>query len=444
MMLSKCYSQVNLLCSGMKRPLNSLFANAILILVVLHGIAMGQQWDQPILQGAATLQGPSYVTTMGLGTNQACMPCVQTASSERMIVQPGPQPTGVSSGACEPCIHGVDCACTACKEGRWTDAKLMDFQPLMHGEFIGPIRLPALLQYRVRLGDEIEFIYVLSRQRIDPEYRLQVGDELMIASMTDPTIKMGDLTKGIAIQSDGKLHLQLLTDPMQAAGLTIPQLRKELEQAFLKYLKKPAIDVQPVATNTRLRDLQNSVDSRFGSGGQVQRVVVNPDGRVNLQLIGSVYVYGLTLDDIRREVNLRYAERVTGIEIEPRLSKQAQHFVYVFGEVAKPGRFEITSPTSVTMALAMAEGIKNGGNHRQVVILRRADDWRMLATKLDLRGEHLGRRPTPSDEIWLRDSDLVIVPPTPVKVFDNLVEQVFTQGIYRVVPFAGFSIQSTQ
>ncbi len=110
-----------------------------------------------------------------------------------------------------------------------------------------------------------------------------------------------------------------------------------------------------VATNTRLRDLQNSVDSRFGSGGQVQRVVVNPDGRVNLQLIGSIYVYGLTLDDIRREVNLRYAERVTGIEIEPRLSRQAQHFVYVFGEVAKPGRFEITSPTSVTMALAMAE-----------------------------------------------------------------------------------------
>ncbi len=56
----------------MRRPLNSLFAKAIIGLVLIQSIAMGQQWDQPILQGAATLQGPSYVTTMGLGTNQAC------------------------------------------------------------------------------------------------------------------------------------------------------------------------------------------------------------------------------------------------------------------------------------------------------------------------------------------------------------------------------------
>ena len=173
-----------------------------------------------------------------------------------------------------------------------------------------------------------------------------------------------------------------------------------------------------------------------------QLAVVNADGRVNLPLIGGVYVYGLTLDEIRREVNLRYVERnAVGLEVEPSISRPAAKFVYVTGEVNKPGRYELLQPTTVTQALAMAENIRNGGNRRQIVIFRRADNWRMIATKLDLKGAHLGRRPDPSDEIWLRPDDTILVPPTPIKQFDNFVEQVFTNGAYRVFPFNGFSIQ---
>ncbi len=419
---------------------------ALQSLLAIPSLTYGQQsvpnLAGPYIPAAVGPQGPSYVTVGPDGSHgAACATCVapMNHAPSPIIMSPGPQPVGVRSGACVPCISGVDCVDGQGRETRWTDAKPVDFQPLMHGEFIGPIRLPAMMQYRVRLGDELQFIYVLSRQRIDPEYRLQVGDELKIASITDPSIN-----GTVSIQSDGKAYPPMIQSTVNAVGLTIPQLRIELEKAYLKYLKNPAIDVQPILTNTRLRDLQNSVDSRFGTGGQVQNVTVNPDGRINLQMIGSLYVYGLTLDDIRREVNLRYAERVTGIEIEPRLSRQAQHFAWVFGEVGKPGKIELTSPTSVTMALAMAEGVKIGGNQRQVIVVRRADDWRAVATKLDLRGQHLGRRPTPADDIWLRDSDLIIVPKTPIEVLDNQIEQVLTKGLYRVVPFNGITIQRQQ
>ena len=56
----------------------------------------------------------------------------------------------------------------------------------------------------------------------------------------------------------------------------------------------------------------------------------------------------------------------------------------------------------------------------------------------------MGKVPTPADEIWLRDSDLIIVPPTPIKLFDNFVRQVFTDGVYGIVPFNGFSITRFQ
>jgi polysaccharide export outer membrane protein len=85
-------------------------------------------------------------------------------------------------------------------------------------------------------------------------------------------------------------------------------------------------------------------------------------------------------------------------------------------------------------AVALAGGWRNGGNLREIVVFRRAEDWRLLATKLDLRGAMLGKRPCPADEIWLRDSDIVVIPQTPVRVADDLIELIFTRGIYGVIP----------
>ena len=51
-----------------------------------------------------------------------------------------------------------------------------------------------------------------------------------------------------------------------------------------------------------------------------------------------------------------------------------------------------------------------------------------------LQGAVYGKRPTPADEIWLRDGDVVIVPDRPILRFNNWAEQIFTNGLYRVFP----------
>ena len=53
---------------------------------------------------------------------------------------------------------------------------------------------------------------------------------------------------------------------------------------------------------------------------------------------------------------------------------------------------------------------------------------------LDLRGALYGRRPNPADEIWLSDSDIVLVPKNPIEAVDEVIEQVFTRGLYAAVP----------
>ncbi len=278
------------------------------------------------------------------------------------------------------------------------------------------------------------------------QYRLMVGDELLIESVSDTSIKQGDLaSRGATIQPDGFLYMKLI-GMVRAEGLTIPQLRKNLNNAYKELINEPAIDVIPVRTNVKLSSVLASVDNRggIGGGGQTFPDFVHQDGTVRLPAIGAVCVLGLTLDELKREVNLRYSQEVSGLEVEPIIDQEAAHFIFVYGEVTKPDRYQLQGPTTVTQALALAQGMKLGGNARQVVIFRRAEDWRLMATRLDLRGEHIGKVPTPADEIWLRDSDLIIVPPTPIKVFDNFVKQVFTDGIYGIVPFGGITITQFQ
>jgi len=39
---------------------------------------------------------------------------------------------------------------------------------------------------------------------------------------------------------------------------------------------------------------------------------------------------------------------------------------------------------------------------------------------------------SPADEIWINDADVLLVPKSPLKVFDDWATLFFTQGLYRV------------
>ncbi len=113
------------------------------------------------------------------------------------------------------------------------------------------------------------------------------------------------------------------------------------------------------------------------------------------------------------------------------------------GQVSKPGRYELTGPTTVIQALALAEGAKTGANLRQVVVFRQAVDWRLMATKVDVRGALYGVRPIPSDNIWLRDNDTIIVPKSPLQSAADVISLVATNGVYAAAPFLGNGVLFT-
>ena len=195
----------------------------------------------------------------------------------------------------------------------------------------------------------------------------------------------------------------------------------------------------PIATGTAARYIREAI-SGVGSF-QAQKVdqTITPAGEIRLPRLGSIMAQGLTLDELKQEINLRYDETIGGLEVEPSLLTQAPHNVFVLGEVKQPGRFGLdNSPTTVMGAIALAGGHVPGANLRQVVVFRRGENYELLTTLLDLRGAILGRSAHPADEIWLRDGDVIVLPSTPIRLINNLVRQVFTEGVYGVIPFSTF------
>jgi len=299
---------------------------------------------------------------------------------------------------------------------------------------VGPHRTQHVTEYRLRVDDEIDFVYRLTREESQEPYRLNVGDKIQVESLTDQT-----LDRELIIQPDGTITLQLLGQ-VRASRITVDELRAQLEDAYKEFYKVPSITVTPLEVNTKLEDLRATVDSRSGFGGQARRAKVTPEGTVQLPAIGSIPAQGLTLAELKREVDERYAEVVDGIGVTPVLLERAPRYVFVAGEVRTPGRYVLEGPTTVMQAVALAGGWNNGGNIRQIVVFRRAEDWRLIATRLDLGGALYGKRPCPADELWLRDSDVVLVPKSSVLLATDFIELIFTRGIYGVMPFQGISL----
>ena len=44
------------------------------------------------------------------------------------------------------------------------------------------------------------------------------------------------------------------------------------------------------------------------------------------------------------------------------------------------------------------------------------------------------KRPVPVDDIWLNDSDIVLVPKTPIQQVDEVIDQYITRGVYSLLP----------
>ncbi|REK18895.1 MAG: sugar ABC transporter substrate-binding protein [Planctomycetota bacterium] len=403
-----------------RRPLHKLAGRARIVLAVAVGI---------VLAGGATARAADPLPGQAVEI-------VHTSFAPPLSTPSGPYLTPADPDV----VPAVDClnGCPAGYEATWKALGVVaEFQEYAQGEYVGRARLPHVPVYRLRVDDQLEFSFRVDDDRLVSGYKLNVGDQIQVSSATDPSLE-----RTLVVLPDGTISLPLVGQ-VPAAGLTVIELRDHLDSVFQEHLQDPSITVEPVDVNSKLEELRAAVAGRAGFRAQTLPGRVTPEGTIQLPAVGSVPAQGLSLDEFKMELDERFASRIQGMEVVPILSQKAPRYVYVVGEVRRPGRYELVAPTTAMQAITMAGSWVEGAEIRNVVVFRRADDWRLMATSLDLTRALLGKSPCPEGDIWISDADLIIVPRSKIQRASNFVDLVFVRGVYGVLPvnllYGGFT-----
>ncbi len=170
----------------------------------------------------------------------------------------------------------------------------------------------------------------------------------------------------------------------------------------------PAFEYEPeylvrVGDEIRIEFLSDAEPSNNAS-----RVVVRPDGRISMRGVDDVLAAGRTPAGLDSVLTASFAK----ILVDPSLSVIVDRFsaekIYMVGSVRTPREIQLAGPLSLLQGIAAAGGFLEGANRKEVVVIRRQDQGRLAAFKIDT--DKILNNPEKSRELALRGQDIVYVP----------------------------------
>ena len=139
-----------------------------------------------------------------------------------------------------------------------------------------------------------------------------------------------------------------------------------------------------------------------------QGVIVRPDGRVSLPLVGDVQAAGLTAPALSTTVTEKLREFVTNPQVTIIIETINSYRVYIIGQVGKSGVYTFQSPTRLVEALATAGGFTQFADPSRIVVLSSRGTGGQTRSQYDFKKIASGA--SLEDNIVLRPGDTVIVP----------------------------------
>ena len=136
-----------------------------------------------------------------------------------------------------------------------------------------------------------------------------------------------------------------------------------------------------------------------------QSVQVRPDGKITLPLIGDVEATGRTPIEMRDMIATSLKEYVTNPTVTVIVVEATVSTAYVMGEVNHPGAVTLQAPLTIMQALALAGGLKDFADAKNIRVLRKAPSG-VESISFNYK-EALKSTRAP---IYLRAGDTVVVP----------------------------------
>jgi protein involved in polysaccharide export with SLBB domain/glycosyltransferase involved in cell wall biosynthesis len=278
-----------------------------------------------------------------------------------------------------------------------------------------------------------------------PGYRLAPGDELDIRFPD-----YGQYDQSVKVRPDGKITLQVI-GTVHAQGRTPEDVQQEVQERY-------RAQAGGAGERSYLIRPTDEIEIKFAYQPQLNELVkVRPDGKIALQLAGTVLAQGKSPEELQAELVQRYGKvlrapelsvimrsfssqalRVgqggtgrAGVEyLQPVLvvKQSAPEQVFVGGEVQRPGVLALKPGMTLLQAVLEAGGQLPSAELRAVTVLRKGQDAQPLVIRRDLSRDVAG---LDTQDIVLEPSDVVLLPQTAVAT----LAQNLDQYLFKTVPF---------
>lgn len=143
-----------------------------------------------------------------------------------------------------------------------------------------------------------------------------------------------------------------------------------------------------------------------------RQVVIRPDGKISLALIGDVVASGLTADQLAEKITQKYKAFKENPSVSVNVIEVNSYYVFMVGEVGKPGKLQLKSYTTILQAMSLAEGFTQFASRNDILVVRtiKDEDGKLKEIRIPLRYSDLISVDGGIYNLTLQSGDTVVVP----------------------------------
>ncbi|WP_432453575.1 SLBB domain-containing protein [Agarivorans sp. QJM3NY_29] len=161
----------------------------------------------------------------------------------------------------------------------------------------------------------------------------------------------------------------------------------------------------PVTDNYRLGPGDTLVVQLFGKENSKFEFRVNRYGSISFPELGPVNVAGLSFSEVKELLTKTISEKKIGVRSSITMGELRSIEVFVLGEAYQPGKYLVSSLSTMTHALYASGGVNGKGSLRDIRLLRDGK----LVNRLDVYDLLING--DTSDDLQLRSGDVIFIAP---------------------------------
>jgi polysaccharide export outer membrane protein len=260
--------------------------------------------------------------------------------------------------------------------------------------------------------------FLLGQEKETAEYKIGAKDLLDIS-----VFGLKELNRTVRVSEEGNISLPLLGE-IYVEGLTKTELEEKLSQLLEeKYLQNPQVTVFIKEYQSKRVFMLGAVEEPGPYellGSQTLLQFISQAGGLTSDAGDEIIIIRQLHDGTNKSIRISIDDLILegdtslNISLEPNdivnIPADKSVFIYVFGQVKKPGSLDVKKSNIPTLlrAIAQAGGFSDRASKSKVIIKRVDQNGEEIQIKVNVKEIIKGKR----KDVQLKENDIVYVPET--------------------------------